>query len=107
MGTGLMGNPFPRSKDSRKSRGYGYAHTKERNRLVDLIKTGKPVLCHFCNQAITITDGRHKWGLHLDHTLDRTGYRGPAHNHCNVVDGAARGRARQRGDSTTTARWAL
>jgi hypothetical protein len=29
--------------------------------------------------------------LHLDHTEDRTGYRGFAHASCNVLDGARRG----------------
>jgi hypothetical protein len=31
--------------------------------------------------------------MHLDHTEDRAGYRGFAHDRCNVVDGARRGGA--------------
>lgn len=80
---------------STTARSYGAAHRRERDRYAHAIDRGELVTCHFCGEPITISNGRHRDGLHLDHSVDRTTYRGPAHNHCNVRDGAKRGRAKQ------------
>lgn len=81
--------------ESTTRRGYGAAHQRKRKQYADAIDRGEMVLCHFCNQPIVISNGRHPAGLHLDHGIDRETYRGPSHNACNVRDGAVRGRAKQ------------
>jgi hypothetical protein len=86
---------FARPTESSTKRGYDARHRRARKVYADAIDRGDFVPCHFCGEAITISDGRHPWGLHLDHTPERDGYRGPAHNVHNVQDGARRGRAKQ------------
>ena len=86
---------FDRPKASSTDRGYGIAHRRERAKYVSLIKAGVLVPCVLCGHPITNPRGREPDGLHLDHTPDRSGYRGPSHNACNVRDGARRGRAKQ------------
>lgn len=81
-------------------RGYGLDHRRKRAAIVARIKRGEVVLCVLCGEPVTETNGRLPAGLHLDHTPDRTGYRGAAHNACNVRDGAARGGRRARPPST-------
>lgn len=93
---------FDPPTESTTARGYGIAHRRARKQYADAIDRGELVVCHFCSQAITVSNGRDRYGLHLDHGIDRTSYRGPAHNECNVRDGAKRGRAKQ-----DVARWVL
>ncbi len=71
-------------------RGYGTEHQRLRAQLLPLAH-GKP--CHLCGVVMREGDD-----LHLDHTEDRSGYRGMSHAACNVLDGAKRGgeRARQK-----------
>ena len=83
-------------KVSASARGYGAAHAKERRRWKPIVERGEATCC-ICGYAI---DPGTSW--HLDHTEDRTGYRGVAHAECNIRDGARRGarvsnRTRRRG----------
>ena len=62
-------------------RGYGIAHQRTRTHALRDLRPGQP--CHLC--------GKPMWPhqrLDLDHTTDRTAYRGLAHAHCNAVAGA-------------------
>lgn len=71
---------------SADERGYGKEHREERARWKrDVVDKGLADCC-LCGDPI---DPQSKW--HLDHTPDRTGYRGVAHAGCNVSDGARRG----------------
>lgn len=76
-------------KPSSAERGYDSEHVKLRARLLPLAYGTDCVLC-----GEVMNEGDR---LHLDHNEDRTGYRGMAHDYCNVLDGARRGgeRARQ------------
>lgn len=76
-------------KPSASARGYGYAHQKLRRELLPLAYGTD---CHLCGEVMNEGDR-----LHLDHTEDRSGYRGIVHDVCNVLEGARRGgqRARQ------------
>lgn len=80
------------------ARGYGYPHRKLRAALIkDAI--GKP--CVRC--GMPMLRGQQ---LDLDHTEDRTGYRGMAHAHCNRTAGAVKGgKARRRKRTRTSRRW--
>lgn len=73
---------------SPSERGYGKEHRLERAKWKPIVEAGKTncCLCGFWIEPGT------KW--HLDHTEDRTGYRGVAHAACNVRDGASRGARR-------------
>lgn len=64
-------------------RGYDREHQKLRAKLLPLAY-GK--LCHLCGEVMEEGEA-----LHLDHTENRTGYRGMSHAACNVLDGARRG----------------
>lgn len=77
-------------RGSTKSRGYGYEHQKKRAELAPLVETGEMACC-LCGYRI---DPGTRW--HLDHTPDRSGYRGPAHADCNLRDGARRGNRMRR-----------
>lgn len=70
-------------KASPTKRGYGYAHQLLR---AELLPQAYGKLCHLCDQVMGEGDD-----LHLDHTEDRSGYRGMTHAACNVLDGARRG----------------
>lgn len=81
-------------------RGYGYQHQQIREAVLDEAY-GKP--CHLCGQIM-----RPDQALHLDHDIDRRGYRGMTHADCNRRDGAKRGAQRRRSKSitwTTTRQW--
>jgi hypothetical protein len=84
-GFGRKRGPRPSSKQ----RGYGTAHLRERAKWKLVVDSGRASCC-LCGDPI---EPGSKW--HLDHTPDRSGYRGPAHAACNMRDGARRGRARQ------------
>lgn len=81
-------------------RGYGILHQNERNRVKAVIDQGQG-WCVLCGDWI---HPNANW--HLDHTPDRTGYRGPAHAHCNTSDGARRGNATRRRRNPPS-RWKL
>lgn len=85
---------------STTERGYGYQH--QQIRKAELMRAyGLP--CHLCGEIM-----RPGQKLHLDHTPDRTRYRGMAHASCNRKDGSRRGAERRRGKPTTwttTRRW--
>lgn len=87
---------FDKPKASSTARGYGAEHKRERARWARIVERGEATCC-LCGQPIVPGV---KW--HLDHTPDRTGYRGPACASCNVKDGAKRARARQ---ETTDLQW--
>jgi len=75
------------------ARGYGAAHRAARERLRPLVERGGAV-CVFCSRPIAPGS---PWDL--DHTADRSAYRGPAHVRCNRRAGGRNGgrvRARRR-----------
>ena len=81
------------------TRGYGASHAAaRREHLAQLERDGIGVCC-IGGEPIYPSMGS---DLHLDHTPDRTGYRGLACAAHNRQDGAKRGRARQ---DTTPLRW--
>lgn len=71
-----------------QERGYGYEHQLLRKKLLPLAYGTD---CHLCGEVMNEGDR-----LHLDHTEDRSGYRGIVHDVCNVLDGAHRGGLRSR-----------
>jgi hypothetical protein len=68
---------------SAAARGYGVEHQRIRAELLPSAH-GQP--CPLC--GVVMLKGEQ---LHLDHTPDRSGYRGIVHGSCNVLDGAKRG----------------
>lgn len=70
-------------RPSASARGYGMAHQRLRLELLPLAYGRN---CHLCGEVMSEGDD-----LHLDHTEDRTGYRGMVHSSCNILDGARRG----------------
>lgn len=85
-------------KSSPASRGYGAAHNRERAKWKPRVEAGHATCC-LCGEPIKPGS---KW--HLDHTPDRSGYRGVAHASCNTSDGATRG---NRARAHTSRRWNL
>lgn len=75
------------ARGSSTARGYNYQH-KVLSEAARAQAVGST--CHFCDQAIT--EGQ---PLALDHTEDRSGYRGVVHLSCNASDGAKRGNAQR------------
>jgi hypothetical protein len=71
---------------STTERGYGYDHQKLRAALLPYAY-GKP--CHHCGELMLTGQD-----LDLDHTDDRTAYRGMAHATCNRKVGSAKAHAR-------------
>jgi hypothetical protein len=92
---------WDRPKQSSTARGYGAAHQRERKRWAIIVNRGEATCC-LCGKPITPGT---KW--HLDHTPDRTAYRGVACATCNIRDGAKRGNAKSRGLNTQPRRWIL
>lgn len=76
------------SRPSTAARGYGRKHQQLRAELLPLAYGTD---CHLCGEIMNEGDR-----LHLDHTEDRSGYRGIVHDVCNVRDGARRGGQRTR-----------
>jgi hypothetical protein len=72
--------------------GYGYDHQQLRKALLPEAY-GQP--CVHCQ--LVMLPGQ---DLDLDHTADRTAYRGFAHASCNRSEGARRGNAQRRRSST-------
>jgi hypothetical protein len=75
---------FPKKQRSSTQRGYNWDHRQARKHALANLIDGTP--CHLCGHPMYRTQR-----LHLDHTPDRTTYRGLAHAQCNRVDGARRG----------------
>lgn len=73
-----------RRRGSREARGYARPHRKLRAVIAQQVASGQAV-CHLCGYPIRADDD---W--HLDHSPDRTTYRGPAHAACNTADGGRR-----------------
>lgn len=67
------------------ARGYGSDHKRQRAAVAADVARGRAT-CSICHQPIQPGS---PW--HLDHTHDRTGYRGPAHKRCNEQDGGRKG----------------
>jgi hypothetical protein len=76
---------------SADERGYGKEHRAVRKQWAVIVEAGQANCC-LCGHWI---EPGSRWDL--DHTPDRSGYRGAAHHTCNRRDGASRGnRTRQR-----------
>lgn len=88
---------FTRSKASSTARGYGQAHRAAR--AAALAQLERDGIGRCCIGGEPIYPGQ---ALHLDHTPDRTGYRGLACARHNRNDGARRARARQ---TSSPLRW--
>ena len=69
---------------------YGYTHQRIRKALLPFAYGRR---CHFCGRLMLPGQP-----LDLDHTVDRSGYRGMTHSSCNRRDGARRQRIRQSRD---------
>ena len=79
-------------------RGYGSDHQRTRKALL-AEAYGQP--CHHCGRPMLPGQA-----LDLDHTADRSAYRGFAHAHCNRSEGGKRGNAkRRRRPLKTSRRW--
>lgn len=72
---------------STSDRGYGAEHQAIRKAM---LAEAYGQQCHHCGHLML--PGQK---LDLDHTGDRTGYRGFAHAHCNRSEGAKRGNTRR------------
>ena len=73
-----------RARGTREQRGYGAEHKRLRRQLEGKVKSGT-ARCGICGTPIRPDEA---W--HLDHSADRTTYRGPAHVACNTADGGRR-----------------
>ncbi|WP_202237016.1 endonuclease domain-containing protein [Actinacidiphila reveromycinica] len=73
---------------STSDRGYGTDHQRIRRALL-AEAYGRP--CHHCGAPMLKGQA-----LDLDHTADRSAYRGFAHASCNRSEGAKRGNANRR-----------
>jgi hypothetical protein len=72
-----------KARGTRQQRGYGAQHQRTR---AALLPDAYGALCIHCDERM--------WphqALALDHTEDRTGYRGIVHASCNASEGATRG----------------
>jgi hypothetical protein len=85
---------MPRKRSS--TQGYGWHHKRLRAQLLPFAY-GNP--CHFC--GLTMKPGQQ---LDLDHTDDRTSYRGMTHRACNRADGANKVNAAKRNNRDTRSR---
>lgn len=78
---------YEQKRGSSTERGMGADHQRQRARIQAGIDAGKDIRCWSCGAHLVGT----AW--HLDHTIDRTAYRGPACIPCNTSDGGRRGAA--------------
>ncbi len=85
------------AKASSTVRGYGTTHQRLRRRLLSQAY-GQP--CTRCGQVM-----EHGQSLDLDHTDDRTGYRGFSHSHCNRSAGAKKRNRLRQAASRFRSRW--
>lgn len=74
-----------KARGTRQQRGYDATHDALR---AELLPDAYGQRCHLCGERMWPHEE-----LALDHTEDRTGYRGIAHASCNARDGAQRGNA--------------
>jgi hypothetical protein len=65
-------------RPSRNQRGYGKQHKQERERWQRILMGPSVVYCSRCRQPVKWNE---EWDL--DHTDDRSSYRGPSHSTCN------------------------
>ena len=90
-------------------RGYGPRHKRARAEAKKVVDRGEAYCCR-CGRWIdpSLRDARGLEMWELDHTDDRSGYRGPAHRSCNRRAGAIKGN-KQRGQGVAPARrrWRL
>lgn len=89
--------PWSRNRPPADQRGYGKEHRAARVAALEQLARAGVGVC--CIGGEPIYPGQ---ALHLDHTPDRTGYRGLACARHNRSDGAKRGRARQ---TSSPLRW--
>lgn len=75
---------YQRKGATTSERGYGAAHKREREKWRAIVDAGR---AHCCLCGKHIAPGSE---FDLDHTPDRTGYRGAACPRCNRADGARR-----------------
>lgn len=80
-------------------RGYGWQHQQARAKAITRMYDGQP--CTRCGQPMYRDEARL---LDLDHTDDRTTYRGLAHRSCNRRAGQAAAQQSMRARRTTTQR---
>ena len=73
-----------RARGTTKNRGYSGQHQRTRASIVDAMAQGSVVRCIDCSVVLTPKT------LHLGHTDDRTGYRGPQCGTCNDSDAGRR-----------------
>jgi hypothetical protein len=76
---------YEERRGSSTQRGLGAAHQRKRAAIQRRINDGEDIRCWMCDARLVGT----AW--HLDHTVDRTAYRGPACITCNTSDGGKRG----------------
>lgn len=87
-----------RERGTSTERGYGVAHKRLRAKWATVVDTGN-AYCSRCGRLIIPGS---PW--HLDHTDDRSGYYGPAHQRCNVA-AANKRRARKNKIKRTSREW--
>lgn len=82
------------------------AHRTERRRLERQMERDGYLICAQpeCLEPSRLIEQGQPW--HAGHNDEGTGYIGPVHAHCNVVDGAKRARARQQ-TRNSPGRWEL
>lgn len=90
---------------STTERGYGWTHQQLRAQLIADLAAHPGQPCGRCGHPMYVEQQPH-----LDHTEDRTGYRGLAHADCNRVAGARKGgrirrRLAQRRTATPSRDW--
>lgn len=68
---------YEAQRGTRQQRGYDADHERARSEIVAHMNAGEIILCWSCEKPLTPST------LRLDHTADRTGYRGPACDLCN------------------------
>lgn len=66
-----------KARGTRRERGYDATHDRTRRAILTQINAGERITCWRCGIRLG-TD------FHLDHTSDRSGYRGPSCPACNL-----------------------
>lgn len=85
---------------------YGWAHQQARAEWAPVVALGRTICSRFKQdpQCPGVIEPGAPWDL--DHTDDRTGYRGPAHESCNARAGALKRLGRlPTPDNITTYKW--
>jgi hypothetical protein len=83
------------------ARGWGTAHQRLRAKWAPLVEAGLAT-CARCGgwidpRPVLTGGGNLVTSWHLDHDDSRSGYLGPSHRRCNLLDGARKGyKAQQR-----------